>query len=404
MRPQVQDQDVREDGAMRSRNVKKNGVRLSRFVFTVNGNHKQLDWEYAALKTLTPKWLIVGRETCPTTGRKHLQGACVLGKQTAFATIKSMPGFGRAHIEPMRGTPEQSRVYCTKEDKDAYEYGVMPAQGKRNDLHEAVGMLREGKSIREIVKEADVSIVSTFVRYPKGLTTVSQMLREDARRELPFVLWLHGVTGTGKTRSAFELAEYLGCSDDIWISNASLQWFDGYNGQRYVILDDYRTNHAKFSFILRLLDRYTLAVPYKGGFTNWQPYIIVVTTPKSARATWNLRTEEDIRQLERRLTVSIDTDEFEDSYEDLSASVRGRLRTIINSSGDKFRGLAGLLPPLHGSGDSGDGVGQDSSISLGDTTSGATEEQCDVESSGECPGVPEPEDSVQTSSSASESD
>lgn len=49
------------------------------------------------------------------TGRVHFQGAMCLGKQTAFKTIKQWFAFETAHIEPMRGTPHDSRVYCTKE-------------------------------------------------------------------------------------------------------------------------------------------------------------------------------------------------------------------------------------------------------------------------------------------------
>nr|WRQ56664.1 MAG: putative replication protein [Circovirus sp. gt2AU] len=280
------------DGARRN----SHGLRFSRFVFTINGTPQQLAHDMACLKTLTPKWLIAANETCPTTQRKHIQGACILGKQVAFTTLKNMPGFTRAHIEVMKGTPAQSREYCTKEDKEPYEYGTMPQQGKRNDL--------QGVWI---------------------------------------VLWLHGSTGVGKTRCALELAEYLGCGSDVWVSNASLQWFDGYDGQRVAVLDDYRTNHCKFSTILRLLDRYRFSVPFKGGFVLWQPLFIIITTPKSARAMWNLRTEEDIAQLERRITLSVDVDGHEDGYDVFRDTIFGQVRERVSES-PHFSHLAGLLP------------------------------------------------------------
>lgn len=37
-----------------------------------------------------------------------------LGKQTAFTTVKKWTPFITAHIEPMRGTPYDSKVYCSK--------------------------------------------------------------------------------------------------------------------------------------------------------------------------------------------------------------------------------------------------------------------------------------------------
>jgi len=322
-----------------------NGVRFSRFCFTIHGTPQQRNFDLDCIKTLTPKWLIVGKETCPDTGRQHLQGACVLGKQLAFSSLKNMPGFTRAHIEVMKGTPQQNLDYCTKEDPDAYQYGTLPEEGKRNDLHNAIALLQDGLTIPQLIHSEDVSIVATYCRYPKGLTTVSHVLRTNKRRVQPFVLWIHGSTGTGKTRSALELAELLGCSEDVWVSNATLQWFDGYDGQRVVVLDDYRTNHAKFSFVLRLLDRYLFQVPYKGGFVSWQPVLIIVTTPKSPRNTWNLRTEEDIAQLERRVTLCYDSDKHEDGY-DLFRDALFKCFTTLLSETTNFESLSGMLNPI----------------------------------------------------------
>lgn len=54
----------------------KNGPRLKDFCFTINGTPdylvKCLEWFQN--NHGNPTWLIVARETCPKTGRKHLQG------------------------------------------------------------------------------------------------------------------------------------------------------------------------------------------------------------------------------------------------------------------------------------------------------------------------------------------
>lgn len=383
-------------GAIR-RSGGSHGIRFSRIVFTINGTDAQLDFDMTGLKTLTPKWLICGREVCPTTGRRHLQGACVLGKAVPFSVIKKMPGLTRAHIENMKGSPQQSKTYCSKEDKDAYEYGEITQPGKRNDLHAAIDLLRDGCTIQDLVRTADTPIVATFVRYPKGLSSVSQFLREAPTRDIPFVLWLHGSTGTGKTRCAHDIADAMGCSNDIWLSNGSLQWFDGYNGHKLAVLDDYRTNHAKFSFMLRLLDRYRFDVPFKGGFVNWQPLIIIVTTPKSARNTWNLRTEEDIAQLERRVTLSADLDRYEDGYDAMFADVLEKLRGGVRGlpEFDKLRELLGPAMGAHDGGDepqpelqyrNPDGSRSDSDMgSTSDATDEDLQEQDHMEDSGRSP-------------------
>lgn len=290
---------MQEQGAVR-RN--KNGNRLSRFVFTIN-NYTEA--EVLDLKKITHvKWLIFGREI-GEEGTPHLQGACVIGKQTAFSTLKKWKALERAHIEPMHGTPEQSLAYCTKEDKDAYQYGEMPNEGKRNDLHNTIALLKEGKSIRDIVNSDDIPSISTFVRYPKGLNAVANLLRLRGRQP-PIVFWLYGSTGVGKTRCAVEFGTLYGGEDGIWMSSGSLKWFDGYDGQQVAVFDDLRTKHVEFSMLLRLLDRYSLRVEIKGGYVQWTPEIIIVTAPISPEMMWNLRRNEDIAQLTRRITLVLE--------------------------------------------------------------------------------------------------
>lgn len=84
-------------------------------------------------------------------------------------------------------------------------------------------------------------------------------------------------------------------------------WFDGYMGQEVAVFDDFRPWWCRFDYLLRLLDRYPMQVPVKGGFVNWIPEIIIITTQKSIRDTFTgeYRTDEDIRQLERRVQRSV---------------------------------------------------------------------------------------------------
>lgn len=285
------------------------GQRLTRFVFTLNNPTEE---EIEAIKTLTPKFLIFGRETCPTTQVPHLQGACVLGTQMSFSTVKKLAGLQRAHIENMRGTPEQSVAYCSKEDDDPYIFGTMPAPGKRNDLHHCIELMNGGSSIRDICQSRDVAAQATMAKYNKGLIFL-HMMQKIPKREPPLVIWISGPTGIGKTRAAEEFA--LDVDKDYWMSSGELRWFDGYMGQEAVIFDDYRTSFSKFATLLRLLDRYKMMVEIKGGYANWIPKVIIITAPKPARDMWNLRTEEDIAQLERRVTHAIECRTYEEITE-----------------------------------------------------------------------------------------
>lgn len=281
----------------------RSGDRLTRFVFTLNNYTQQ---EYDAVCATDCKWMVVGKET-GDSNTPHLQGAIVLNSQLAFNTIKKLPGLGRAHIERMHGQPSDSLEYCTKEDKQAFTKGTMPKPGKRNDILQAVTRIQEGESLRDLAKDAEGGVA--VVKWFKGLT-VLRSLQTPTRTNPPTILWLHGATGTGKTASAISFAEAL--QSDYWISHGNLQWFDNYDGQRVAILDDYRTNHCSFSFLLRLLDRYRLYVPFKGGFVNWVPEYIIVTAPKSPTDMWNLRSDEDLNQLSRRVTATVAFDSSTD--------------------------------------------------------------------------------------------
>lgn len=284
----------------------RNGDRLSRFVFTVNNytdeEHRWLTTTWPASAT-KPSWLIVGKEV-GENGTPHLQGACILGGQKAFSVIKTWPGFRRAHLEKMHGKPEDSKLYCSKEDLHPFEFGILPAPGKRSDLAYAVESIKEGKTMMQMTDEHGVEVVKFY----KGLITLRSLrsLPRDPSNP-PTIYWLYGSTGTGKTKRAWEFGTAYGGYSSIWISSGTTQWFDGYDGQRVAIFDDFRTKGTSFSFLLRITDRYPMSVPFKGGFVNWNPEIIIFTGPNSIMDTFEQRfthRPEDVNQFIRRVTHS----------------------------------------------------------------------------------------------------
>jgi len=281
--------------------------RLRRFCFTLNNptDEEYKWWTKTFPSKWNPTWLIVARET-GDNGTPHLQGACVLGAQREFSSIKLWPGCRRAHIESMRGLPIDSKVYCTKQDFLAFEFGVLPSPGKRNDLAVAVEAVNEGASMRQLALGEHGSVV---VKFYKGLSVLRSLRSEPRDPSVsPLIYWISGPTGTGKTKRAWKLGRrYAGSNDEVWINNGTLQWFDGYDGQRVAILDDFRAKGVKFEYVLRLTDRYPFSVPFKGGFLNWAPDVIFITCPLPIRecfATRNIHRPEDIGQLERRITDS----------------------------------------------------------------------------------------------------
>lgn len=280
--------------------IRRTQQRLRRFVFTLN-NYSDVEWkDLTELLPLQTKWGIIGKE-CGENGTPHLQGACVIGKQMCFTNVKKMPGLSRAHIEEMRGTPAQSVVYCSKDDAEPFTWGELPEPGKRNDIAEACSAILSGSTMRDLALKHGPAVV----KFSRGFTTYKSLIQAPRDvSEPPTVYWLYGSTGTGKTRSAWAFANAL-YPDSIWTMSDSLNWFDGYDGQAAVILDDFRSKGLKFNFFLKLLDRYPLSVPFKGGFVNWIPKLIIITSPNDICTTFSKRAEhipEDLEQLARRIT------------------------------------------------------------------------------------------------------
>jgi len=271
--------------------LRRSVVKFRRIVFTLNNWTNE---EYSSLTSFPCRWMVIGKENS-STGTPHLQGAIVLEKQMTLNQLKKVRGLRRAHLESMRGTPQQSLGYCMKEDSNAFQKGTIPCPGKRNDLKDVISSLRNGKTLRQLANDEEYD--TTICRNFKALT-VFRTLLVSQEREKPKVFWLHGDTGTGKTRAAMEFAKQ---SKSYWISNGSLKWFDGYCGEETAILDDIRSDSCSFDFLLRLLDRYPLRVEFKGGFVDWIPKVIILTCPMPPTYLFNLKGQGDIEQLERRI-------------------------------------------------------------------------------------------------------
>lgn len=274
-----------------------------RFVFTLN-NWTQEQWEFITSSAVTAKlrWMVVAREVGEKTGTPHLQGAFVLLTQMAFSTVKTLFGCPQIHLEKMMGTPSDSLTYCSKQDTDFFQYGTLPEPGKRSDLAAAAQHVIDGVSLRDLARKEGGAVA--IVKFHKGLTILRSLTRKGRDGSTaPAVFWLHGATGTGKTRTAFELGNTV---SDVWFCpDGGLKWFDGYDGQSVAIFDDFRSKGVSFPFLLRVCDRYPITVPFKGGFVDYAPSVIFITAPGDPDTVFAKRKEhvpEDLAQLHRRLS------------------------------------------------------------------------------------------------------
>jgi len=237
-------------------------------------------------------------------GTPHLQGVICFANARTLAGVKRVVG-RTSHCEGMRGRIDQAVEYCRKDDsRDAsagfgfLEFGRRPTgagagRGHRSDIVDAVGALRSGASFADIA-EAHPDVA---VRFSTGILRV-QACFQRPRDFKTIVRWYYGSTGTGKSRAAFEEA-----GEGVYVKMPGNKWWDGYEGQEAVIIDDYRRDLCPFHQLLNLFDRYQYRVEFKGGACQFRAKTIWVTTPKSPQETWEGRCDEELQQLLRRVDI-----------------------------------------------------------------------------------------------------
>ncbi len=262
------------------------------WVFTLNNfTEKEHDDIFTSAECTDTNiiYVIVGKET-GEKGTPHLQGFVSFTKRRSLKQVKVIVG-DRAHVEAARGTNQQAADYC-KKDGAYREHGTCPkGQGSRSDLEAVYALVKTGTPTKQIAEIHP----GTTIRYFNGIKRLQQLFRP--KRDKPpqiHVFW--GETGTGKTRRVWEFANL----DEFWVHPGD-RWFDGYDGQSSVLFDDFDGSWFKLSYLLRLLDRYTMPVPVKGAFAWWTPEHIYITSNVQPKEWYRQGNEAHVRALKRRL-------------------------------------------------------------------------------------------------------
>lgn len=145
-------------------------------------------------------------------------------------------------------------------------------RGDRSDLKELREAIKAGKRRRDIYD--DDNLLEPAAKYQKFFQDAARVYNRT-RDEAPEVNLLYGPPGCGKTRQVVESEE------DLWtLPLTDGLWFDGYDGQDGALLDDFSGKFSKLPLtqLLRLIDRYVIRVPVKGGFVQFTPKRIWITT------------------------------------------------------------------------------------------------------------------------------
>lgn len=235
--------------------------------------------------------LVVGEEV-GDEGTPHLQGAVTFKRAYRLAALKKLQS--RAHWEIALAADAFN--YCGKDGNMVHRIDNR-TQGKRRDIDVAYEAVAAKKPMRAFLAEDKPSYQAIQVfKVAAAMAVPDRVCGEDGLFPEIDVRWYYGATGTGKSASVYR--EFMA---DVY-RPLSEKWWDGYTGQRCVLVDDFRPKWCSWERLLQLTDRYPLTLEVKGGSVAacWTVFVITAPEPPSEMfAAFG----EDVRQLTRRIRV-----------------------------------------------------------------------------------------------------
>lgn len=226
-----------------------------------------------------------------------------------------------AHFEPRQGSHEEARDYCTLEEYKGVKKGRVDgpwtvghwspeeaqAKGgkKGNDTYKKnVSALMEDVEAGLPDIELQRKYPQLYLQYYKAIERVRLNIAQLEPRTQPYVVVLHGPTGTGKSHRAQTIVDNNGGGFTFRRGNGGNMWADGYDPLRHpvVVFDEMDGGFMPYRQLLRVCDKWPLVLDTKGGCVNFTPKIIVFTSSKHPKEWYSVDTVKDTTELMRRLT------------------------------------------------------------------------------------------------------
>lgn len=217
-------------------------------------------------------YLVYQKERCPSTNRDHYQGYFALVTKKSLVALKKIPFLVGANLGVCNGTPAQNRAYCTKEDtriEGPWEFGELPrGQGNRTDLEAVADDIKAGANAKKICEDH----MTTYIKYHAGIEKAIYRSTK-VQSTPPIVMCFYGPSNVGKSYTAKNMfGSYF-----LVTPKKGDPWFDGYQGEDVLLIDEYE-GHWDIAFLKVFLDDRKCQLPVKHGFTwNTSKYIILTS-------------------------------------------------------------------------------------------------------------------------------
>jgi len=275
----------------------KEPTRSRNWVFTAN-NYTDLDISLiqSLCYTTSIKYCVIGKEGNDAT--PHLQGfICFKDARTLGGVRKILP-LAHWEIKSKWSSFQQASDYCKKEG-DFWEYGVLPMDqvgkgaAEKDRWSRMIGLAstRRLNDLRDEEPSAFVKYYGTWKKISKDYQVSPSDLDGCCG------IWYWGVPGAGKSYAARH-------TFFPFYEKECNKWWDGYQEEPYVIIDEVEQDHGKFlgHFLKKWSDRYSFSAEIKGGKLQIRPLKIVVTSNYSLEEIFG-HDQTLVTALKRRFTV-----------------------------------------------------------------------------------------------------
>nr|WAE42966.1 MAG: replication associated protein [Cressdnaviricota sp.] len=212
-------------------------------------------------------YLVYQKERGEETKHEHIQGYLQLNRVQRLSYVKKL--HATAHWEMSKGTPEQARDYCMKEDtrvEGPWQFGEMKTQGQRTDLESVISMIKE-KRPRE-----DYLFTTAYVKFHRGLDHIRYLSTEPYQHSDVRGIWVYGPPGVGKSHQ-------VRTKHPIIFIKGQNKWFDGYNDEEAILIDDFDRSGSCLGHHLKLwTDKWSCTGEIKGGTIQLLHKVFYITS------------------------------------------------------------------------------------------------------------------------------
>ncbi len=237
-------------------------------------------------------FVVAASENHKKTEGVHVHASVRFTKRIVIKVDDYDEVFGKhPHLEGCRAWKNWTG-YCCK-DGSYYNDGCAVLEDcintyqKRNKrkVSDVVGeAIRDGSSVEDMAREYPGYCAPRWNCLKKFHADMSRKKPEYKSRD---IVLLCGLPGAGKTRAAREVEDlYI-----VPIMNKTM-WFDRYDGESAVLLDDF-AGHVRVDSLLRILHEYSESVEFKGGHVDFNPDLIILTSSAVPRDWYDWSNRED---------------------------------------------------------------------------------------------------------------